>query len=145
MFLIINTANDGFTEVILASSESYFKSKKFFGQRNQSEKLLSAINGLAGRDLGRLKGIAVVSGPGSFSSLRIGVATANALAYALKIPVAGIKINEFKNNDELVKKMISRLKKTKRGSIVLPEYGREPNITIKKFTPLSRQLRCQKS
>src|SRR5687767_10276156 len=36
-----------------------------------------------------LKGIVVFKGPGSFTSLRIGVSVANTLAYGLQIPVVG--------------------------------------------------------
>lgn len=41
-----------------------------------------------------LEGIAVSIGPGSFTGLRIGLATAKALAYALKIPILGISTFE---------------------------------------------------
>lgn len=39
-----------------------------------------------------LKGIEVETGPGSFTGLRVGVSVANALGYALGIPVNGKKI-----------------------------------------------------
>lgn len=41
-----------------------------------------------------LKGIEVEVGPGSFTGLRVGVSVANALAYALGIPVNGKKIED---------------------------------------------------
>lgn len=41
---------------------------------------------------GKLKGIEVETGPGSFTGLRVGVSVANALAYSLGIPVNGKKI-----------------------------------------------------
>jgi tRNA threonylcarbamoyl adenosine modification protein YeaZ len=39
--------------------------------------------------------VAVVSGPGGFTSIRVGVASANALAYALSIPITGIQLSDL--------------------------------------------------
>lgn len=48
---------------------------------------LLAVAGFSPRDL---SAVAVSQGPGSFTSLRVGIATANALAQALKIPLVGV-------------------------------------------------------
>lgn len=50
-------------------------------------KLLRVTN----TELHTLKGIEVETGPGSFTGLRVGVSVANALAFALNIPVNGKK------------------------------------------------------
>ncbi len=58
-----------------------------------AERLLQAVQGLfdrAGWTASSVEGIAVAIGPGSFTGLRIGIATAKALAIAGGIPVAGV-------------------------------------------------------
>lgn len=60
---------------------------------NHSDRILPAIQLVledAGIGLKDLAGIAVVSGPGSFTGLRIGVATAKGFAYALNKPLIGL-------------------------------------------------------
>lgn len=91
--------------------------KKIKAARSQSEKLLSAIDDLLIKNNYKfkdIKKIKVQSEGGSFTSLRIGVLTANALAYALKIPV------EAMNGDAPFKFL--------GGTAVSPKYESEPNI-----------------
>jgi len=58
-----------------------------------SERLMPAIDRLlqeASLSVNEIQGIALALGPGSFTGLRIGVSTAKGLAYALRVPVAGV-------------------------------------------------------
>jgi tRNA threonylcarbamoyl adenosine modification protein YeaZ len=55
------------------------------------KKLLSNSN-LIWQDLDK---IAVIKGPGPFTALRVSVAVANSIAYALKIPVWGIPVQDY--------------------------------------------------
>lgn len=45
-----------------------------------------------GMELKKLEGVEVETGPGSFTGLRVGVSVANALGFALGIPVNGKKL-----------------------------------------------------
>lgn len=73
--------------------------------------------------------IAVFKGPGGFTSLRIGVVMANITADVLDIPIMEISEKEEKKMPEIIKEKI-RAKVFKK--IVLPFYGKEPNITKSK-------------
>lgn len=123
MTLYINTVSSEEIIIALYDKAKLIVEKKISAPRQQSEKLLPAIDKLLKSKkikLADLKKIRVENYGGSFTSLRIGVITANALAYALKIPVeANSKINK-KN------------KKFGAYSIVEPIYDREPNIGISK-------------
>jgi tRNA threonylcarbamoyladenosine biosynthesis protein TsaB len=58
-----------------------------------SEELLSKVDELLkanGTALSDLAGIVVGTGPGAFTGMRVGLATAKALARALEIPIAGV-------------------------------------------------------
>jgi tRNA threonylcarbamoyl adenosine modification protein YeaZ len=65
--------------------------------RHASEELLSAISrclARAGRTLAECDRIAVCSGPGSFTGLRVGLSTAWGLGRALDLPVEGVSTLE---------------------------------------------------
>ena len=131
MYLYINTTERDSFAIALVNDEGAVRSKTVTSNRQHSEKLLSSIQQLlkqAKSSLSEVKGIAAVKGPGSFVSLRIGISTANALAYALQVPAIGV--SKEKGIDE-----VARLFKRRRSSkptIIMPEYGREPDIIPKK-------------
>ena len=84
--------------------------------RNQNELLLPEIEKLLKQNklkLSNLTSIEVANGQGSFSSLRLGIVTANALGYALGIPV--------KDDSGFAQK-------TEGLTIIDPIYNGEPNI-----------------
>jgi len=78
--------------------------------------------------LRKTDGICVVSGPGSFSSIRTGVLIANLLSRVCCLPLYAVHADEAMDLAGLTDKL--RLGKLKSSSYVAPEYDREPNITI---------------
>jgi hypothetical protein len=79
-------------------------------------------------DLAEAKGICVVSGPGSFSSIRNGTLVANLLARIYGLPLVDVTAHEADDMSALVKS----LSKRKPVEYVAPVYDQEPNITMPK-------------
>jgi len=66
--------------------------------RHASEDILKKIDELiqkANIKLADLKGVFVIKGPGSFTGLRVGIAVANQFAHQLKIPIVGLRTDEW--------------------------------------------------
>ena len=69
--------------------------------RGHSESLLPTLEsllrdiGVRVNDRGAVSGIAVGIGPGSFTGLRVGLATAKVLAYSLGVPIVGVDTPEW--------------------------------------------------
>lgn len=70
-----------------------------------------------------LTGIVIFSGPGSFTSLRIGHSVANALADSLNLPVAAA------GGENWIAEACHELSTQPSGRPVLPDYGSEAHIT----------------
>ncbi|MFA6132192.1 MAG: hypothetical protein WC702_04015 [Patescibacteria group bacterium] len=79
-----------------------------------------------------LEKIVVVSGPGSFTSTRIIVTIANALAFAKKLLVIGVENAARQGGEEMIRTSGAIWVKQKTEGFVTPVYDRPPHITIKK-------------
>lgn len=135
MILFINTADGEKIDLALVLGGKILAQKSFKAKYKQSEMLLPQIQNLlklTKRKINSLKAILVVIGPGPFSAIRIGLATANALAYALNLPIAGIKLTELNKNKDFASFIVQKANKAKFNTIIKPFYGAEPNITLKK-------------
>ncbi len=81
------------SSVAVASEERLEAELTMQAKMTHSETLMPHIQealAMASVKKEELKGIAVSIGPGSFTGLRIGLATAKAMAYALQIPLIGV-------------------------------------------------------
>ena len=125
MILALKTAGAD-TELCLVSPEGQVQHElKWESRRELADKLLGKITEMldeAGLKLTDLTGIVIFSGPGSFTSLRIGHTVANALADGLGIPVASAM------GEDWLPQAVHRARSHPSG-LALPHYGSEAHIT----------------
>jgi tRNA threonylcarbamoyladenosine biosynthesis protein TsaB len=121
MIIALKTAGDP-TEMYLLNDDEVVASKVWDAGRTLARDLLSEIDQLT-NSFSNLSGIIVFQGPGSFTGLRIGIATANALADALAIPIVGVSGDDWRQEG------LKKLADQQNDKIVLPHYGAEPHIT----------------
>ena len=87
------------------------------------EELLQGRALLQGSALQAIEGIVCFKGPGSFTGLRIGLSVANALAYALEIPIVA------KKNKDWLETGIKDLLAGKNDHVATPYYDRPAATT----------------
>lgn len=73
-----------------------------------------------------IQGVVVFQGPGSFTGLRIGLSTANALAYGLNIPIVA------KRDPGWLEAGIDALLESQNDKIAVPFYGQPAKTTSPK-------------
>ncbi|MEM9059591.1 MAG: tRNA (adenosine(37)-N6)-threonylcarbamoyltransferase complex dimerization subunit type 1 TsaB [Pseudomonadota bacterium] len=91
MILAIDTSADRCAVALLGDSGNYQRAEPM--QRGHAEALFPMIDAVlrdAGVGLERISKIAVCTGPGSFTGLRVGIAAARGLSLGLKVPAVGI-------------------------------------------------------
>ncbi len=77
-------------------------------------------------EVANIDGFVCYKGPGSFTGLRIGLSTANGLAYALNAKIVSTEGEDWQKDG------IKRLLKGENEKIAMPHYGAEANITTPK-------------
>lgn len=95
MILCINTQDKNVVEVALRNTQGKLVASLSEQNKYGSQVLLPLIMKLLETvpcNLSAIQGVEVSTGPGSFVGLRVGVSVANALGFALGIPVNGKKI-----------------------------------------------------
>lgn len=125
MILTLHTTGMQSTISLIQPDGTTVTTKTWDSGRDLSDQLLGEIKTLVedqGSQLSALTGIIIYSGPGSFTSLRIGHTVANALADGLDIPVVGAM------GDNWIKDALSELKVSSAKEPALPHYGGEANI-----------------
>jgi tRNA threonylcarbamoyladenosine biosynthesis protein TsaB len=93
MILAIDTSTDTTSVALYRPGDTVLAEQSWLGGREQTTQLLPNIQrlmSLVGANTSQIKGVAVATGPGSFSGVRIGLSTAKGMAYAMQIPIWGV-------------------------------------------------------
>jgi tRNA threonylcarbamoyladenosine biosynthesis protein TsaB len=91
--LVLDTATRTPVLALATQEGRVVAERRWESQHRHGELLLEQLDHLleaAGALAREIKGIVVGTGPGSFTGLRIGLATAKVLAYSLEVPLVGI-------------------------------------------------------
>ncbi len=132
MILYINTTERDFIKFALIDNKSIGLNNPILSIKNvgnkQSENMIFLLNKFLKSKrikLNNISKIVVNRGPGSFTSVRVGVVLANTLSYSLKIPVIGVdSFTPEKKEDYL-----ELLKQSSKEEFIKPFYYKEANIT----------------
>lgn len=93
MILAIDTSTDTISIAVYKPSLGVLFEQSWVSGREQTTQLLPSVQralAAVSVNVRDLTGIAVATGPGSYSGVRIGLSTAKTLAYSLGIPIWGI-------------------------------------------------------
>ncbi len=114
------------SSVALASHDKLVAELSLQTKKTHSELLMPHIEQIistAGVEKKEIKAIAVSIGPGSFTGLRIGLATAKALAYAFGIPIIGVPtLAAIANNCPVPGAVLSPLLDAQKGNVYQAIY-----------------------
>ncbi|PIU15388.1 hypothetical protein COT20_01770 [bacterium (Candidatus Gribaldobacteria) CG08_land_8_20_14_0_20_39_15] len=134
MYLYINNLNPG--KIILAIlNGAPEKKQKWFNfpvADDRDKNILYFIDKIFKKEKRKstdLRGIIVINGPGAFTSIRIALSITNILAWTLKIPAVGVSFKKNASDKILAREGVKKISYRKIGDLVLPFYGKKPNIT----------------
>ena len=97
MILVLDTATRAPVVALAQPDGSLIGQRRWQSHHRHGEELLQRLDELlteAGAARGDLTAVVVGTGPGSFTGLRIGLATAKTIAYSLDIPIVGVSSTE---------------------------------------------------
>jgi tRNA threonylcarbamoyladenosine biosynthesis protein TsaB len=93
MILVLDTATRRPVVALAADDGELLAQRTWESRQRHGEELITQLDGALG-EIGAQRrdptGVVVGTGPGSFTGLRIGLATAKTIAYALAIPIVGV-------------------------------------------------------
>ena len=124
-WLALDTHVPGHARVGVLGVSGWLEEREVPGRANQ---VLAEIAILRERYQKDLAGVAVVAGPGSFSSIRTGVLYANLYARLQDLPLYCIVSEDWSDSIGLAGRLASGVFEPQ--TYIAPVYDQEPNITI---------------
>lgn len=124
MILLINTSTEICNLTLIDGKRTI--SKKWKAERELAKGLHKFVRDNMdelGKGWDDIEAIGIFKGPGSFTGLRIGIAVMNTIADGFDIPIVGTSGRNWKTTAR------KRILAGENDQVVLPEYGREANIT----------------
>lgn len=97
IILGLNTATN-ISQIALVRKGEILAEDSWKSEQNEAETLLPNIKKLLKKtqiNWDNIDKIAVIKGPGPFTALRVSIAVANSIAYALNIPIWGIPVQDY--------------------------------------------------
>ncbi len=124
MILFIDTSGFGNLQFVLTNGTlvKQFTQQVEFNENYKTNEHLEKFLKKSKASLQKLTKIVVCSGPGSFTGIRVGVSLAQALGFALEIPVIAIPKSKIPED-------VRKLTKFSGGKVLNLNYGQKPNIT----------------
>ncbi|KLN60950.1 hypothetical protein WH96_10965 [Kiloniella spongiae] len=129
LLLGLDTAGSSCSVAIMSKGQ-VLASRVEIMRRGQSERLLPIVQDLldeTGKDLMDMDGFAVTTGPGGFTGVRIGLATAQGFALACNKPLVGV------NNFEVLARGVPAAEKTDEPQVVVIIDAKRADLFVQAF------------
>lgn len=130
-YLFINTVNSNYASfAIIESGGVVLYLCEFVDKQEQLNEKLTVFLKSKKIKPQAIKGVLVITAPGSFSASRAGVVLANSFNFLFSIPVLGIKDLKMSLED-MISSNLDRLKHAKKTMTAEVYYEKPPNTTMK--------------
>jgi tRNA threonylcarbamoyladenosine biosynthesis protein TsaB len=138
MILAINTSTTQFSLALIRVSGEVLAEYLISPGEKNFKTFMPAVYSIldaCGKDIRDLKAVAVASGPGSFTGLRVGLSMAKGIAQGLDIPIIGISsLEAMANQVPFMKHPLCTLMTSRRGEVIFAVFKWDDENGITRMT-----------